>query len=210
MQIRAQKNKNIIQTIGRSSEAIYPDSFTIVFALQEGEKRLDYLTVIGKTSIDTLTLDLLKRLKTYKLEKKDLKPIEMTSFESAQRVYMTFLYETVVPDKETAVKIVNELRFNGLKGIMVEGIYTRPPTQLVEKMHASAITDARNNAISLAKLINKQVGEIISCRVGTNCWSDNLGDYNKNYNRRYDRKFEMNFQERKFINFEITVEFDLK
>jgi uncharacterized protein YggE len=209
---RAQ-SRNTVETIGQSIEAIYPDSYEVIFVLGEEERRSNNSAVIGKTSIDTITLDLFKKLKEYKLEKKDLNLLTITTDESSQRTsyYITLVYGTTVPDKQTVVKLVNNLRCSGLKGMQVTGLYKEPETQIMNKIQTAAITDARNKAIALAKGTNQQIGDIVSCYV-SNHWYDNREDYHrKDYSSSYDlRKFNMNMKERRFIRFSVTVNFELK
>jgi len=186
-----------------------PDVFRITFVLQEEEKRLGYQPV-GKTEIDSLRLTFLKHLKTFGIEEKDVKLIKKTSREMSQYVGVLHIlvFETIISDIKKGQKLVESLRVQGLKGVIVKGQYQSGLKLFQDSLNVLALEDAKRNAVFLAKRTGKKIGEMNSVRVIYNdalTLQREMDDLSDSYNL---GRFEIAFNEKKKMNCLVQVSFN--
>lgn len=210
----AQTNDKLLNTIdvqGYSKILANPTLFSAYILIEEEEQKVGY-TTIGKLSIDSIKINLLTALKKFGFDNKELKALGTSSKAIGQYPnYLTNItYEIKFKDLESGSKLVNEMRFTGLKGIVIKREFT--PSQkntLSDSLYNSAINDAKRVATELAKKENKIIGEIKTIEVRVNS-INNSNFYNEeNFNTYGYNKFEMDYRD-KFANCVVRVIFEMK
>jgi len=202
---------NKIEVTGCAKVAVCPDFYNVIFTLQEGEKKSNS-AIYGKTSIDSITAELFNKLKLFQIDKRNLQLVKRTSTENYQLPWPLYcdIYELKQVEKNIALRLVNEVRFQGLKGIVVKGVFDRPLNQLKDTLFSMALKDAGYNAIALAAKANKKVGELIDFSVSQ---YDDVYFGNSEFNN-YEAyslsKFEINLKENKFAKCSIYASYELK
>jgi len=202
---------NKIEVTGYAKVAVSPDFYNLIFTLQEAEKKSNS-AVYGKTSIDSITTELFNKLKLYQIDKRNLQLIKRTSSDSYQLPWplYCYIYELKQVEKNIALKLVNEVRIQGLKGIVVKGVFDKPLNQLKDTLFSMALKDANEKAIALAARTNKKIGELIDFSISQydDVYFGNP-DFN-NYETYSLNKFEINLKENKFAKCSIRVAYELK
>ena len=99
-----------------------------------------------------------------------------------------------------AGRLVNELRFTGLKGVVIKRVFTKAQKDsLADRLYDDAINDAKRIAIGLAKKANKTLGEIKTIELRNNS-VNNVGTdtdgYSDNYSAYGYNRFEMDYRNR--------------
>ncbi|NJO25833.1 MAG: SIMPL domain-containing protein [Bacteroidia bacterium] len=168
--------------------------------MQEEETKVGYATV-GKTPIDSIRQTLFTNIKKLGVDEKELKLTAASSKELGQfpGFLINNLYECRVSNKQLALKLVNDLRFAGLKGVIAKvDVTTAEKEQIAEAVYNEALADAKKTASLLAAKANKTIGEIKNIDVnansihilnGTDYESDNFNAYG--YNR-----FEIDYRDK--------------
>jgi hypothetical protein len=140
---------------------IIPDSYKVQIMIQEEEQKINYQT-IGKLPIDSVKNNLFRSLKKYDINEKDLRQLGFSSRDLGQ--YPNYLsnitYELPLKNKQQGIQLINELRFPGIKGIVVKGQYSNAAQQITDSLYELALKDAFKNAQLLARKVNKTVGEV--------------------------------------------------
>jgi uncharacterized protein YggE len=209
-----EKTLNTIDVQGYAKLPANPENYIAQFLIQEEEQKVGY-TTIGKLPIDSVKINLFSNLKKFGIEEKELKILGTSSQALGQ--YPNFLinvaYEIKLKNKEAATKLLNEMRFNGLKGLVIKRIFTKAQKDaLADSLYDEAIKDAKKIAIELAKKANKTIGEIRSIELRSNSLTsfgmdmeantDNFASYNYN-------KFEMDHRD-KYATCYVKVIFEMK
>ena len=210
----AQTSLNTIDVQGYSKLLANPDNYIAQFLIQEEEQKAGYAT-IGKISIDSIKINLFANLKKFGIEEKELKVLGISSREISQ--YPNFLtnisYEVKLKNKEIASKIINEMRFAGLKGVVIKRVYTKAQKDaLADTLYNEALNDAKRIATELAKKSNKRIGEIRSIELRSNSVTSFGADPDINadlYNTYNLNRFEMDFRD-KYATCYIRVIFDMQ
>lgn len=208
----AEKNLNTITVLGYAKLPLKSNYYKAFLFIQEEETKVGYATV-GKSSIDSIRQTLFTSLKKFGIDEKDVSIAATSSRELGQ--YPGFLinnmYECKIKSKELAAKLVNEMRFAGLKGVIIKTIFTAEEKEkLAEVVYNEAIADAKKTAVLLAAKANKTVGEIKSIDVTMNAVSTIGTDYETdNFNAYSYSRFEMDFREKQgSVN--VRVVFEIK
>jgi hypothetical protein len=140
---------------------IIPDSYKVQIMIQEEEQKINYQT-IGKLPIDSVKNNLFRSLKKYDINEKDLRQLGFSSRDLGQ--YPNYLsnitYELPLKNKQQGIQLINELRFPGIKGIVVKGQYSNAAQQITDSLYELALKDAFKNAQLLARKVNKTIGEV--------------------------------------------------
>lgn len=209
-----EKSINTIDIEGTSKMLANPPTYIANFLIQEEEKKVGY-TTIGKISIDSIKINFSTTLKKFGLEEKDLKTLGTTSKDIGQfPSYLTSIaYELKLRDKEIANKLINEMRFTGLKGIVIRRVFTQSQkTNLLDSLNNAAINEAKRRANEFAKKENKIIGEIKSIEFKFNS-IDSFGmdteSSNNNFNTYEYNKFEMDNRD-KYARSIVRIVFELK
>lgn len=208
----AQPQPNTIDVQGYAKLPANPENYIAQILIQEEEQKIGY-TTIGKLPMDSVKMNLFGNLKKFGIEEKEAKMLGTSSREIGQ--YPNFLlnatYEVKLKNKEAATKLLSELRFTGLKGVVIKRVFTKTQRDaLADSLYDAAIDDAKRIAAALAKKNNKILGEIKSIELRTNSVTtlemytdtDNYNTYN--YNR-----FEMDYRD-KFATCIVRVIFEMK
>jgi hypothetical protein len=202
---------NFIEVEGYSKLAVVPDLYNVIITIQEPEQRIGY-TIIGKTPIDSIKFFMAEALKKYGISLKDLKIIGITSRDTytGQLPFSltSIVYSCKLKNKEEAQKMVNELKFNGLKGIVVNWSTSEEKTvAFKDSVYHLALIDAREAATKLAATFKKTIGEIRTITVVT---SDmNRLDKDLTYDMYNNFRFEYDNRDL-FIKAGLRVSFELK
>lgn len=204
VQLNAQtpeKSFNTIDVQGYSKLPADPPTYIAQFSIQEEEQKVGFAT-IGKTPLDSIRLNLFTNLKKFGIEEKELAVLGISSRELSQ--YPNFLlnttYEVKLKNKELAGRLVNELRFTGLKGVVIKRVFTKAQKDsLADRLYDDAINDAKRIATGLAKKANKTLGEIKTIELRNNS-VNNVGTdtdgYSDNYSAYGYNRFEMDYRNR--------------
>jgi len=206
------KSINTIDVLGSSKILANPPNYVAQVLIEEEEQKVGY-TTIGKLPIDSIKMSLAANLKKFGFEEKELKILGVSGRPLGQ--YPNFLtniaYELKLKDKETASKLVNEMRFPGLKGIVIKRVFTQAQkTALSDSLYTSAIQDARKIATELAKRENKTIGEVKSIELRFNSVASFGMDTDSNtgnFNAYEFSKFEMDYRD-KYANCNVRVVFE--
>lgn len=203
-----------IDVQGTSKMIIMPDGYKAQFLIQEEEQRAQGYQVIGKLLIDSIKLNLFKNLRKYSIEEKEVKIIATSSRELGQypNVLINVAYECLLKNKEQGEKLVNELRFPGLKGVVVKAMYTKAAEKMQDSLYDGAVKDAQRIAAALAKKSNKTIGEVrnIEIRDGIITGIRRDGDiYSDMYNSYATAKFEMDYKD-KYATCIVRVIYEMK
>ena len=209
-----EKSINTIDVQGYSKILANPDNYIAQFLIQEEEQKVGYAT-IGKLSIDSVKINLFSNLKKFGIEEKDLKMLGVSSRELGQ--YPNFLtnisYEVKLKNKDVAIKLVNEMRFTGLKGIVIKRVFTKARKDaLADSLYNDAINDAKRIATELAKNSNKTLGEIKSIELRSNSVTSfgiDMETNIENYNTYGYTRFEMDYRD-KYATSYVRVIFEMK
>ncbi len=191
-----------------------PPNYVANILIQEEEQKVGY-TTIGKLSIDSVKLNLSANLKKFGMDDGQLKILGISSKELGMfpNYLINIAYELKIKDKETASKLVNEMRFVGLKGIVIKRIFTQAQKNaLSDSLFNSAIYDAKKTATEIAKKENKTIGEVKSIEFRANSLNSFGTDTdlnNDNYNTYGYNKFEMDYRD-KYATCNVRVIFEMK
>lgn len=210
----AQTNEKPLNTIdvqGNSKILANPSIFFAHILIEEEEQKVGY-TTIGKLSIDSIKTNLIANLKKFGIDNKELKLMGTSSKAIGQ--YPNFLtniaYELKLKDKETGSKLVNEMRFTGLKGIVIKREFTQAQKNtLSDSLYNSAINDAKRIATELAKKENKSIGEMKTIEVRLNSINNSNFYNDDNFNIYGYNKFEMDYRD-KYANCVVRIVFEMK
>lgn len=208
----AQTPLNTIDVQGYAKLPANPENYIAQIFIQEEEQKIGYATV-GKLPIDSVKINLLASLKKMGIEEKEIRIMGTSSREIGQypNYLMNATYEVKLKNKEAATKMVNELRFTGLKGVVIKRVFTKIQRDaLADSLYDAAIEDAKKIAAMQARKNNKALGEIKSIELrsnsaatfGTEMETDNYNSYN--YNR-----YEMDYRE-KYATCYVRVIFEMK
>ncbi|HSC54951.1 MAG TPA: SIMPL domain-containing protein [Phnomibacter sp.] len=205
------RSSGTIDVLGNARVLTNPPNYTAQILIEEEEQKAGY-TTIGKLSIDTIKISLMANLKKFGIEEKEAKLLVASSRPLGQypNQLLNRIYEVKLKDKDQANKLLTELRFAGLNGMVIKRELT--PAQklaLADSLYNSAIDDARRIATELAKKENKTVGEIKTIELRYNSLS-NVNTYNEdNFNSYGYSKFEMDYRD-KYANCTVRVVFEMK
>jgi uncharacterized protein YggE len=210
----SEKSLNTIDVQGYSKLLANPDNYIAQFLIQEEEQKVGY-TTIGKLSIDSVKINLLSNLKKFGFEEKDLKVMGISSQTIGQ--YPFFLtnisYEVKLKNKDIASKLVNELKFVGLKGLIIKRAFTKAQKDvLADSLYNEALNDAKRIATELAKKSNKTIGEIKSIELrsnSVNSFGVDMETNADNYNTFSYNRFEMDYRD-KYATCYVRVIFEMK
>jgi len=209
------KSSNSIDVQGSARLSANPENYVAQILIQEEEQKVGY-TTIGKLSIDSVKINLFSGLKKFNIEEKDLKMLGVSSKEIGQ--YPNFLtnvaYEVKLKDKDAAYKLVSDLKFTGLKGVVIKRSLTKSQKEtLSDSLYSMAINDARRIAAEFAKRSGKSVGEVKSIEFrycSINVFGMGQNETNSEpYNIYGYNRFEMDLRDR-FENASVRVNFELK
>lgn len=207
-------SQNIIEVRGYAELSTTPHHYIAKIFIQEEEQKVGYTTV-GKLPLDSVKASLFVNLKKLGVDTKELKVLVKSSKDIGQfpNFLLNTLYEVNIPSKEVASKIVSEMRFLGLKGIVIRRFYTKEQKEAIsDSLHKEALNDARRSAKEFAKNANRSVGEIKTIDVGINT-TQKLGADSEagfdNFNLYSFSKFEMDYQE-KSAQCQVRVIFEMK
>ena len=207
-------SQNIIEVRGYAELSTTPHHYTAKIFIQEEEQKVGYTTV-GKLPLDSVKASLFANLKKLGVDTKELKVLVKSSKDIGQfpNFLLNTLYEVNIPSKEVASKIVSEMRFLGLKGIVIRRFYTKEQKEAIsDSLHKEALNDARRSAKEFAKNANRSVGEIKTIDVGMNT-TQKLGTDSESgfdsFNSFSFSKFEMDYQE-KSAQCQVRVIFEMK
>ncbi len=203
------KAVNTIDVLGSSKMLIVPEAYRVQISIQEEEQKVNYQT-IGKTPIDSVKNTLFKNLKKYNIEERDLKLSTMSSQPIGQYPFVlnNILYEFQIKDRDLGKQLVGELRFPGLKGVFVRGVYTNAIMSVQDLLYEDAVKDASRIAIALAKKMNKSAGEVKNIQILDRQFpfARDTEDYYTGYSQ---AKFEMDLKD-KFATCNVRVIYELK
>jgi uncharacterized protein YggE len=210
----AQSFENTIDVQGYAKLLANPDNYIAQFFIQEEEQKMGY-TTIGKLPIDSIKIILFSNLKKAGIEEKDVKMMGTSSREIGQ--YPNFLmnvsYEVKLKNKEIANKLVNEMRFTGLKGLVIKRIFTKTQKDaLADSLYEEAIKNAKKIATELAKKANKTIGEIKSVELRSNSvttFGMDMETNSDNYATYSYSRFEMDYRD-KYATCFVRVIFEMK
>ena len=205
------KSSNTIDVSGNSKILVIPSTISAYILIEEEEQKVGY-TTIGKLSIDSIKINLLTNLKKFGVGEKELKLLGTSSKPLGQYPnYLTNIaYEIKLKDKETGSKLVNEMRFTGLKGIVIKREFTQDQkNSLSDSLYNSAINDAKRIATELAKKENKSIGEMKTIEVRMNSINNSNFYNDDNFNTYGYNKFEMDYRD-KYATCIIRVVFEMK
>lgn len=206
------KTANTITVMAYARLPLTAGTYKAYIFIQEEENKVGY-TTIGKTTIDSIRKLLFINLKAFGITEKDLVLSGTSSRELSQfpGYLINNVYECKLLKKEAAIKLVNELRFTGLKGVVVKHDVTpAAKTLLAEAVYNEAIADAKKAAGLLAAKANKTAGEIKNIDVNANSVNTIDTEYESdNYNTYSYGRFEMDYRE-KFAYCHLRVTFELK
>ncbi len=196
-----EKSANTIDVQGYSKLIANPENYFAQILIQEEEQKVGY-TTIGKMSIDTVKMNLFANLKKFGIEERDVKLMAVSSKELP--MYPSSLtnisYEIKLKNKEVASKMVNEMRFTGLKGVLIKRVFTKAQRDvLADSLYNEAIKDAKRIATDLAKKTNHTVGEVKSIELRNNSVTSFGTDMDTNteyYNLYGGNKFEMDYRDK--------------
>jgi uncharacterized protein YggE len=205
---------NTIDVQGYSKMLVNPENYIAHLLIQEEEQKVGY-TTIGKLSIDSVKMNLLTNLKKFGLDEKDLKILGTSSQQTSQYPFFftNIAYELKLKNKDMAGRLVSELKFVGLKGLIIRRVFTKAQKDaLTDSLYNEALNDAKRIAADLAKKANKTVGEVKSIELRTNSVNSfgidmdtNIDNFNTfNYNR-----IEMDYRDKHAIC-HLRVIFELK
>ena len=204
---------NTIDVIGSSKMTIIPDSYKAQIMIQEEEQKINY-QIVGKLSIDSVKNNFFKSLKKYYVEEKDLKILAYSSRELGQ--YPNYLsniaYELPLKNKQQGLQLINELRFPGIKGILVKGQYTNAAQQITDSLYELALKDAYRTAQVFARKVNKTVGEVKNIQLQERTIPSvgrDLESYGDIYNAYNLTRFEMDLRD-KIATCTVRVTYELK
>lgn len=157
--------KSTIATTGSAQKVFTPVLFRIRFLIQE-EVTSENGKPVHKTSIDSLKQLLFSNLKAYGITASDLKLFKETSApynnysgHPAVNLYAVIYDLNPVPIN-TAQKIVDDLRFSGLKGAVAKAQYPMVSPVVQDSLYKAALASAYKNAVYLAKQSGKTVGDV--------------------------------------------------
>lgn len=214
------KTSNFITLNVSSKIKIEPDFYRIQFCIQEEEQRVNY-TVIGKTPIDTIRNLFFSALGKYNLSQKDLvkgftSSVEVSS--NIPRIFSQFeIYSCKVKSRDLAIKILNEFRIQGLRGISIAyGCEPKTFQMLADSLYTKCVAESKDKAILVASKFGKSVGLVHNIEQVSSSFDSYYGNNGENleYPDRYSQnsllnKFEMDFKE-KFAICSIKVTYELK
>lgn len=207
-----EKNSNTVTVMAYAKLPLKTTAYKAYIFIQEEETKVGYAT-IGKTPIDSIRQKLLTNLKQFGIEEKEALLSGTSSKELGQfpGFLINNVYECKLKSKELAVKLVNELRFAGLKGIVVRiDVSAKEKEQLAEAVYNEAVTDAKKTAALLAAKANKTVGEIKNIDLNANSLSILGNDYESdNFNVYSYSRFEMDYRD-KYAYCNLRVVFEMK
>jgi len=204
--------KSTIVVTGYSQKTFYPKNFKISFFLQEDVKGENSKGVI-KTLLDSIKQDFFENVKAYGLKESDFIVLKKSSSPTGYGRTSTSLYNIAYQLKnqrfDIAQKLVDDLRINGLKGIVAKPQYVTIQKTVVDSLYAAAIQDAHSTAISLASQVNKTIGEAVNMNNGYNAIRDFNTDYEQidAYNL---AKFEISMVDSKPFQVQVTITYELK
>jgi uncharacterized protein YggE len=210
----AQTNDRLTNTVdvqGNSRILANPPNYSAFILIEEEEQKVGY-TTIGKLSIDSIKTNLFSNLKKFGIDEKELKLLGISSKTIGQypNSLSNIAYEIKLKDRDAASKMVNEMRFTGLKGIVIKRDFTQTQKNILsDSLYDIAINDAKKIATELAKKANKVIGEIKIIEVRLNSIGNSNLYFEDNFNTYGYNKFEMDNRD-KFANCSIRVVFEMK
>lgn len=201
-----------ISVMGYAQKTVYPKMYRVRFLLQEEIKSQSSKGAV-KTSLDSIKQQFFENMKAYGISEKDLAVIKKSSQAGyggtgAQTLY-NIVYELKNQKFADAEKFVDNLRFIGLKGVVATPVYPIIAKPVQDSLYTAAIDDARANATSMSKQVNKTIGEVISINGGYNTLRDFNIDYPNNdlYNL---TRFDIGTTDIKFLQISVTISYELK
>ncbi|WP_162847085.1 SIMPL domain-containing protein [Mucilaginibacter gracilis] len=206
--------KTTISVIGLSQKTFYPNAYKVTFLLQE-EIRSESAKTMDKTWLDTIRHTFFENVKAYGLKESDFLTIRKSSTPSngyggrnASPLY-NIVYQLRNIKSDLAQKLVDDLRTPGLKGIVAKPQYGTILKPVVDSLYSAALADAHINAFSMAKQLNKTVGQPLNVGTGYNT----LHDFNTEFdaNDYYSlSKFEITLIDSKPFPVTVTITYELK
>lgn len=206
----ADKITNTVTVMSYAKLPLKSGMYKAFLLIQEEETKVGYATV-GKTSIDSIRQSLFTSLKKFGIDEKDLLLASTSSRELGQfpGYLINNLYECKIKNKELAAKLVNELRFAGLKGVVIKAFYTaEEKDKLADAVYNEAMADARKAAALLAAKANKTVGEVKSIDVTMNSVNIIGTDYEtESFNSYSFNRFEIDYRDKQgYCNLRVVFE----
>lgn len=164
-----ERTNGIIEVNGEAKLTVQPDIFFAVITIQETEQKVGY-TTIGKTPIDSIKLVLTEALKKYNLSiSKHLTLLGTNSREvnnGQLPINLVTLTYSARVSKELARKMVDEMRFSGLKGVMVNwNMSEEKRAKVREQLYELALADAKKSAEFIATKTNRTIADPKSVNV---------------------------------------------
>jgi uncharacterized protein YggE len=205
------KLSNTIDVQGNSRILANPSIYSAYILIEEEEQKVGY-TTIGKLLIDSIKINLITNLKKFGIDVKDLKLIGTSSKAIGQYPnYLTNIaYELKLKDKEVGSKLLNEMRFTGLKGIVIKREFTQAQKNtLSDSLYNSAINDAKRIATEFAKKENRSIGEMKTIELRLNTLNNSNFYSDDNFNTYAFNKFEMDYRD-KYANCVVRIVFEMK
>ena len=205
---------NTLDLQGFSRLIVHPSHYTALIFIQEEEQKVGYATV-GKLPLDSVKASLFTNLKKFGIGPKEVNVLMKSSKDLSQfpNFLLNTLYEVKMVNKEIASKLVSEMRFAGLRGVVIKRNYTKAQKDaLSDSLHHEALSDAKRIAYGFALKANKKVGEIKTIDVKVNT-AQKLGadaEFSSEAYPLYNfMKFEMDYQD-KFAQCQVRVIFEMK
>lgn len=205
--------RNTVSVVGNAQLTLYPVSFKLRLFIQEEMLTMQYGKPGTKTKLDSIRAVLFDNLKAYGYNESDLKLIKRSSTAYGGSPAMTLdneVYEIKNVKAVMAEKLVTDLRFIGLKGVIARPQYPIISRAMQDSVYAAAIKDGHNMAINMAKEVEKTVGDTYN--IGTynsNIFRDISADYDNNdaYNL---ARFEMSLTDSRVIPVMVNLTYELK
>jgi uncharacterized protein YggE len=204
--------KSTIAVTGLAQKTFYPKACKITFFLQEEVKGENSNGTI-KTSLDSIRQNFFENVKAYGLKESDFLLLKKSSMPTGYGRSTANLYNIAYQLKDqkfnVAQKIVDDLRVPGLKGIVAKPQYSLIPKIVLDSLYSAALQDAHSNAVSLAKEVNKTIGEAINVSTGYNPLRDLNAEYEQidTYSL---SKFEISLVDSKTLPVQVTITYELK
>jgi len=199
---------------GSAQLTLYPTSYKVRFFLQEEATATTYNKPVTKTSLDSIRTVLFNDIMAYGYTESDLRLLKRSSTPYNNGANSTALYNEVYELKNikttTAEKLVINLRFNGLKGVIARPQYTIVGKATQDSLYATAIKDAHNAALNLAKEVGKTIGEVYNVNNYNNAVFRDLSNEYDNTDMYNLSRFEMNLAESRVIPITVSLTYELK
>ncbi|NRS89843.1 hypothetical protein HNQ02_002777 [Flavobacterium sp. 7E] len=157
----AQENKSTIEVVGETEKVVGDDSYTLVIALQQ------ILAYEGQLDVEATSLDVVKKNFIKELEKIgiDFSRFKRNSYYEFAMVYsqnkeLSEYYFLRTSDKDEFRKLT-QLKSPGMSISNTEIEAAKLTDKQLIELSTKAIANAKEKAETIAKKLNKNIGEIV-------------------------------------------------